>query len=227
MAIIRLGPLVAAISGSLGSSTFRTTKFGPVVAARGLRPPGDSIFQRRVKSAYSVASRLWWLQDDATRLSWNIAAEVYSKSNRLGQRRGISGNQYFIGYCAWNGGTPYASTYLPPVYSTPPVATLTATEASDYITVAWALAANPGVNVRVRVWGFRPNSKKSFSSARSWTPLYVQTGSYSNSVNVNAAAWPSGLAYTPGEFVMFKVSAQAYGFWRSSPQIVSLSYIAP
>lgn len=223
MAKITLGPLISAASGAIGSIVFRNTRYGPIIASKGQKVASSSTAKTAAESHWLAAQRYWLLLHDETHRAWSNAASSILFSDRLSQKRQISGWQLFLRQCAWNGGTPYAPNSLPPTYSTPPFSSVVATPSSGSVLLSWVLAADPGVNVRVHVDGYRPGTTKPIPYAKKWTRLHSQTGPYAANIYVFQTSWPSEQPYTSGETIRFRLQPCAYGAWLGSPVEISTS----
>ena len=90
MAIARSSPIIGAISGTLGSSTFRQTRYGLVIARHGRRVDSQTPPQQ-FRRAMMAALHLTWtglsVQDRAT---WTNVAQNVTFPNRLGIPHRIS-----------------------------------------------------------------------------------------------------------------------------------------
>ena len=96
MAIVRLGTVVAAISGSIGGTTFAHTKGGTVARAK-LRQTKKTGFRNlQVRNDMSRQRGIWRGLTTIQRQAWTVAALQLPRANRLGQRNVMSGYQLFI-----------------------------------------------------------------------------------------------------------------------------------
>jgi hypothetical protein len=96
MAIARIGPLIGGISGSLGSSTFRNTRSGLVIAAHGRKNNQQSPLQKRNKALLQTYLQLWLIQSDATKAHWKNRAAAVKWPNRIGVSRSPTAKNFFI-----------------------------------------------------------------------------------------------------------------------------------
>lgn len=96
MAIARLSSIVGAISGSIGSTTFKNTKAGTVLAAR--VPPARHPTSRQFgpRTAYALCIRAWRDKSLADRLVWFRLAQTFPHTTRLGTSHALSGFQLFM-----------------------------------------------------------------------------------------------------------------------------------
>lgn len=96
MAIARPGPLLTALSGTIGGVTFKNTRRGCVVtsAPRPLRKQSELLLETQAR--WSNLRRTWYELTDQERLNWNTAAANYLRPDRLGVPRTISGLQLFM-----------------------------------------------------------------------------------------------------------------------------------
>lgn len=224
MAKIIPSAIISTISGSIDAMTFRRSRNGIVLAKRAQKVYNNSDDTQDVHRAFNTAMTFWSRVDDETRRAWAVAAQSYPHRDRLGQSRRLSGKQLFVRQFAWNGGTPYSGSNLPPIVSTPTIETLTATPGADIITVAWTLFNDPGVNVRVKVRGYRPYSTGQIGHVPKWTYLGIQTGSYDNDLVVTPASWPGAQDYQTDEYIVFQLTPMAYAHWLAAPAQVQVQY---
>ncbi len=96
MAIIRLGAIANAISGSIGGTTFAHTKGGTVARAK-LRQAAK--LSNRATTNRGNMSRMrqsWRDLTEIQRVAWRTVALQLPRANRLGQHTILSGYQLFI-----------------------------------------------------------------------------------------------------------------------------------
>lgn len=84
MAISRLGPLVGAVSGRVGSVVFRSTRNGPVIASHGTKITSQSSEALTVRAQMPVFNAQWEALSDSERAAWRQLAGNLSKTDRLG-----------------------------------------------------------------------------------------------------------------------------------------------
>ena len=96
MAIFTTGPLIGAISGSIGGVQFSNRRSGGVLSSAQIRtkPLGKNI--TAVRRAMARAQTDWQRIDASTRTSWDTAAQTWPHKNRFGIRRRLSGHQLFL-----------------------------------------------------------------------------------------------------------------------------------
>lgn len=96
MAIVRLGPIVAGISGKVGNVVFVNGRSGLVVRPAPITVRKTSDFLLRAQGHLSAVRRRWATLTEAQRLAWCAAAAGLPSTSRLGQTRPRSGFQYFV-----------------------------------------------------------------------------------------------------------------------------------
>ena len=122
MAIVRLGPVVAAISGSIGATTFAHTKGGTIARGK-LRQKAFRAPQHLViRNIYSHLRLAWKDLTQAQRQAWTVVALQLPRANRLGQRTVLSGYQLFmrtnsLGAPEFPAGDPLPQYTDPPSFS--------------------------------------------------------------------------------------------------------------
>ena len=96
MAIVRLGHLIGAISGSLGSTNFANHR-GVVIARQRARPQNQRTEKQMLRRArYIHFARSWRNLTQARRNAWQSPARQISFQNRLGQPTTLSGFAYYM-----------------------------------------------------------------------------------------------------------------------------------
>ena len=96
MAIVRLGTVVNAISGSIGATTFAHTKGGTVARARLRQKQFRSAQHLVMRNIYSLLRLAWKDLTQIQRQAWSVVALQLPRANRLGQRNVLSGYQLFM-----------------------------------------------------------------------------------------------------------------------------------
>ncbi len=96
MAILRLGGLANAISGSIAGTTFAHTKGGTVARSKLRQRKTTGAVQARLRSDMSRQRAVWRGLSDQQRQAWRVVALELPRANRLGQRNVLSGYQLFI-----------------------------------------------------------------------------------------------------------------------------------
>ena len=95
MALVKPGPLVTAISGTVGGVTFAQGRRSTIARPNPPPLPNASTKQRkRQAEAYNVV-REWQNLTDAQRAAWTAAGASLTVSNRIGTRAPLSGYNYF------------------------------------------------------------------------------------------------------------------------------------
>ena len=97
MAKIRLGTIVGQISGSAGATTFSHGRFGAYIRLRSIPVQPDSPRQLARRAAMGGNSAAWGLLIPTVRLAWKVWAENNPITDRLGDKRILSGHQAYVG----------------------------------------------------------------------------------------------------------------------------------
>jgi hypothetical protein len=91
-------PLFAAVSGSLGGSTFARNRFGNYVRARAVPINPQTVDQQAVREIFANLANAWQVTlTQAQRDSWANYATQVSKVDVLGATRFPDGQKWFIG----------------------------------------------------------------------------------------------------------------------------------
>lgn len=96
MALLKLGPAVSGISGSIGGTTFARNRYGAYARARTKPVNPNSPRQQLVRSAMSACRALWFVTATAVqRTGWALYAQNVSMVNKLGETVNLSGYNQF------------------------------------------------------------------------------------------------------------------------------------
>lgn len=126
MALVTPSATISNISGSIGSLTFRSSRYGSVVARRGRPTNAPSSKQLSSRAAYTYLTNNWRTLSTAQLDAWRALAQTLPQTNRLGQTFYLSAFQLFV-----KQNIPSILTFQnwrpnPPTYPTlPPLDTLT------------------------------------------------------------------------------------------------------
>lgn len=96
MAIIRLGPIVSGISGTVGSVVFVAAGRSTVARPRPITRQKTSPFLARSKSRMKNLRNFWSTLTTLQKDLWQTAAADINRTNALGQSSPMNGYQYFI-----------------------------------------------------------------------------------------------------------------------------------
>lgn len=96
MAIFTTGPIVAGVSGKVGSVVFVNSKRSRTLRPAPLKLHDSSPFTARSKTWLSNVRRQWSVIPTAEQNAWRAAAAEILRTNRLGQKAPISGFEYFV-----------------------------------------------------------------------------------------------------------------------------------
>lgn len=176
MAVIKTGPIVADIRGSVGHETFARNQGGPYVRARS-SPTGEPTDEQLACQATMTAlSPLWSAQlSEQQRTAWRAYAHEHPRPNRWGENTITNGYARFIrlNFTRYHIDTALAfpdAPLAPPIH--PPTFTFTAEDAGDTVTIDLGFPrygggiknlqlfaylgrqVNPGVNFYARPWQY-------------------------------------------------------------------------
>lgn len=96
MAIIRPGPLIGGISGSIGGTTFVTGKNGLVARIRPQRPKTTSKAQSLARARAYSQGQNWTSLTDDQKNAWNTAGLNNPRTNALGEKSPRSGFEFYL-----------------------------------------------------------------------------------------------------------------------------------
>lgn len=114
MALVKLTAIVDNISGSLGDVTFSRTKGGLALRARRNEFPSYVEGLEKWKERTGISTTAWKLLPNAIRENWNTAALEEFYSNRLGDRKNLSGFAFFVKTNNWLQHVGQPTAYYPP-----------------------------------------------------------------------------------------------------------------
>lgn len=95
MAVIRYGPIVDLVAGSIGGTTFGETTSGPTTRRRAGPPNPATSRQLAARSAQSAAAKLWGTLTNLQRAAWDTAAELLVLANAVGNKYTRTGYALF------------------------------------------------------------------------------------------------------------------------------------
>ena len=164
MAKFTPGPTVAAVSGSIGGTTYSRNRFGAYMRFRAIPVASGSQAALEAKNRLAVQSIAWQSQSVADRLAWQSWAQSHPVTDTLGNSQVLTGHQAFVALnCRIDkaGDTVIA---VPPTAAPPdPLLTLSATwdigagdfaitftatplAATERLWIQAAVVSSPGVN---------------------------------------------------------------------------------
>jgi len=113
--LIRLGSLVAAASGSVGSVTLKNTRSGPLLTARRHKSNTRSDLQINHQSLIPRANAAWRALTAVQKNAWRIFARTMPRQNRLGVTVYPTAHQLWVSYAL-----PHYAAALTPLATPPP-----------------------------------------------------------------------------------------------------------
>ena len=173
MAILKFGPTVTGLRGTVAGSIFSANKAGPYVRAWSRSANRRTPSQTNVRSILAHAAGLWRAEDSGDRDDWDTwaALPAQARTNSLGQEYFLSGFQW---YTALNirlqlMGRDWRSVYPSSDYpAAPPITAVTVTESGvggtmaayypnltfDDFDLVWSLAVTQGLGQQSTLSGF-------------------------------------------------------------------------
>jgi len=141
MAKIRLGTIVGQISGSAGATTFSHGRFGAYIRLRSIPVQPNSGPQLLRRATLTGLSSAWGTLDVTKRLAWKVWAQNNPITDRLGDKRILSGAMAYVQCNARLQPLGWPTFDVPPVVPAPSALTslsITASVATQNVTVAFA-----------------------------------------------------------------------------------------
>lgn len=156
MAIIRTGPIVAGISGSIGGQTFVNARGGLIARTRSYRKPNHSATLLEQQSTFANTTRRWRTLTAQQRAAWRALASDHPKTNRLGLTSNQTGFNVYVAVTmnrfrasgAFFDDPPTIQEVSIPMTFVPSLQLL-----GDYAVQFTLNATPPGI--RVQIWGSR------------------------------------------------------------------------
>lgn len=96
-ALVKLGPVVAGISGSIGGTTFARNRGGSYARNRTVPINPSTSRQNAVRALMGNLAQVWTnTLNDVQRAAWELYAANVTVNNKLGEARNLTGQNMFI-----------------------------------------------------------------------------------------------------------------------------------
>jgi hypothetical protein len=119
MARIQLGGIITSISGSIGGFTFQRNRSGNIVRLRGGTFKASTIKQTQSQSNHTTLIAQWQGLSLAEKDLWNIFALTYTKIDKFGNTKTLTGINWFMSINANRVCFGYSILLTPPIYALP------------------------------------------------------------------------------------------------------------
>lgn len=96
MALVKYGPLAAAVSGKIGGTVFSRNRGGAYLRTWAMPANPQTSFQTNIRTILSQLSSDWRTLTDAQRMQWAVWASQNPITNAIGERTILSGHQAFV-----------------------------------------------------------------------------------------------------------------------------------
>jgi len=163
MAKIIFGPIVESAKGSIGGVTFQSNAAGTIIRSRP-HVSRKSTHKQNIKHLVIAKINWRWQQlTEAEREQWNTFAATYTKTNKFGQVKKLTGLNWFFSVNFWRIQINLAHLTTPPIYGSPmapPDFSLILSNSAIKINF---LEAHNFDLYPVAVWGMLPTKRSSFS----------------------------------------------------------------
>lgn len=223
MALIKMGSVVAEISGSLDGITYSHNRNGRYVRARVKPTNPRSVKQAAVRSQFTTLSQQWRSLSTTQRTAWASLGAQMTQTNRLGAATSLTGQQAYISInqLRLTGGQTIQNA-APILDSAPTVSGLTATVS---FTVAGSV---PLVNIAYTSSGSASQSIRIYATGLlSAGKSYVRKSQYRLLTTIAANAASPAVLTSAWQATYGTLSAGAAGARVSFLLIpVSTNYIA-
>ena len=198
MARITYGPLVTAIKGSIGGVTFQNNTSGTIIRSRP-RPTRVSTTKQTI--AHAALQQLlyeWQNITQSQRDEWNEYASVWTKENKFGESKTLTGQNWFTSVNWWRNELDETILAGPPAHTLPQAAPSFAMILSNSDVKINFLSAHDYVNNPVAVWSSLPTKKNTLSINQIRKLVYVFRTTPADPYNLTAL-WEAaiGLDWDP------------------------------
>lgn len=198
MARVLFGPLVTAVKGSIGGVTFQNNPSGSIIRSRPHVSKASTIKQMASHSELANLLYLWQQITQDERDEWNSFAATWTKENKFGESKTLTGLNWFTSLNWWRLHLSLATYDSPPAHvlpQAPPAFALILTDSTISINFleAHAFPENP-----VAVWTSLPTKKNTTSINQIRKLVMVIEAAPSDPLNITAE-WEAatGLDWTP------------------------------
>lgn len=221
MAIVKLGPILSDISGSIAGVTFSRNRGTTVLGRRQRKRANKSDAQRVQKIRYAKRHNEWINLSDDSRLQWQQLAAQFVVKNRLGLPRTLSAYQLYMKLALqhrpdFGGDNPFP----PPLLTAPTpfnlIPSITSGGAKQ-LTISY-----PNNSWNAWIWGSRPVTTSPRNTFTTWTYLGVTTVIGTSNTPTVTTAWNALLGDPAvGERCGLRVRIGKGGYFASTPAIAA------
>jgi hypothetical protein len=221
MAIIRLGPLVGGISGSIAGVNFAHTRGATIARSRPAKVNQRTEKKLLRRSRYMLYRNQWLDLSPEQQTAWRTQARQVNLSNRLGQKIRLSGWQYYMGAALSLPVELTAMPQLPPAtIHAIPILTLTASFTQGGPMTIGTTIQGPGVFRSLRLYVSRPMSSLPRQHFANWKYAgFISTNVNSNNWNTNIEKY-IGLLLAD-EVIGLRMHRQVFAAFLSTPLFIS------
>lgn len=198
MARILFGPLVTSVKGSIAGVTFQQNTSGQIIRRR---PQLSKASTNKQTTAHSDLQRLlfeWQQITESQRDDWNTYASVYTKTNKFGEVKTLTGMNWFTSVNWWRLalGESILSDPGTRILPTDPPAFAMLISASDLL--IQFLESHDYVNYPVAVWASLPTKKSTLSINQIRKLITIITSAPANPLNITTEyETATGLNWNP------------------------------
>ncbi len=207
MALIKHGPVVAGISGSIGGTTFARNRYGAYMRNRTKPINPNTASQQVVRATMAFLTDRWsQTLTAAQRTAWNLYGASVVMLNRLGENINLTGFNHYIrsnSILKRSGRTLVDAG--PTIFEVPqadPTLSITASEATQQITVTFddTLAWNNEDNGWMHIFQGTPQNAQRNFFAGPWHLFHALSGALAGGA-VSPAASGAWFTITEGQRV--------------------------
>jgi len=198
MARIIFGPLVTSVKGSIGGVTFQGNTSGQIIRRRPQLSKSSTV--KQTASHVSLSSFLYEWQNitEAQRDEWNDFATAWTKINKFGQTKTLTGFNWFFSVNWWRVELSQAILSSPPAHTLPSSPPDFGIIMSNTDIEIQFLSSHDYVTNPVAVWSTIPTKKSTLSISQVRKLITTITATPANPLNITAE-WETatGLDWNP------------------------------
>jgi hypothetical protein len=190
MAKFKPGPVVAAVSGSIGGTVFSHNRGGAYMRLRSIPANPQTIYQQNIRSFLALLSQNWRSLSQEGQAAWANWATQNPITDALGESVTLSGHQAFIklNHRLLQAGDSIIT--VPPIVTSPvPLLTLSAAadESDSSLELTFTTTPLPAA-VRLMVWAASTNSQGIHFVANRYRLINISAKAATTGLDVGAAA---------------------------------------
>lgn len=195
MARILFGPLVTAVKGSIGGTTFQGNPSGQIIRSRPHTSKSSTSKQQSTHQSVNLFLSSWFNLTQTVRNEWNDYAALWPKINKFGQSKILTGWNWYFSVNFWRNAIGVDWFVSPPPHLVPVDVPSFEIISSD---TALKISINPShdfVTYPVIIYSTIPTRKNTLSINQVRKMIQIITSFPSNPLNITSA-WETATQLT-------------------------------